>query len=375
MAKWGAIKTALDSIAAVEAYEDDPYNSINSLPHLNIDLTKMSIVQARALQTSLKAKYGKKTSATIGRYQFTPRTLAVAMRAAGLNPQSKFSKANQDAMAIAMMDKRAEQATVKGKVDTARFAKALSQEWAGLASSTGKSYYAGVQGNVAGNTYADTLSIADGLVSTEAVGPNSGTLSGKSVTSPSAGVGASAPATGKAKSKSSADDNDPYPGYPTEPEYVSVVDATNNFEDTYLDTGPASPPESTATPPGKPSLGQQVAATAIDIGLSSIPGVGIAAGIGNTVASLAGRNTIGETLAGGLFSGGNGVARSGYDGGREGGDREAINSIYRKDAPSTAAKRAEIIFVEKYLKPARRRPTPAEKWDRNRDRYGSINYG
>lgn len=105
-----------------------------------LPLTNMSINQAIKMgKWNRDVNKDKEYSSAIGRYQFTPDTLADAMKALGMTGDEIFDEATQDKLADWLIDNRA-----SGGKD----AKALAQIWASLPSDkAGKSYYDGVAGN------------------------------------------------------------------------------------------------------------------------------------------------------------------------------------------------------------------------------------
>lgn len=384
MAKWSAISNALATIRSVEAYKNDPYNSVQGLPTIGVDLENMTIQEVMSFQKALNAgPLGKKTSAAVGAYQFTPSTLALALSKTNLSTSSKFSKAAQDQLAMAMLDHRAAQATKNGIVDAKSFANALSMEWAGLASSTGKSHYDGVQGNKAGVGFNTTLSIARGLVDAGAVGPQSGKTSVRSGPAPATSTVngyAVTPTTNAPTPYGRTDTNasptqqayeqaartmeisgvrgldgrvgpqDPsevggvigapssLPAYapngrtppsptaaPTQapsvvPAQQAPTSTPRSFASTYLDPQqPAAPPAEPATPSRNSSLGRTLASTAIDVGVGAVPGLGVAASAVNLGLQIAGRPSIGQ-MAVDAFSSAPGWQDAPQTAARDGGD-------------------------------------------------------
>jgi len=90
----------------------------------------------------------------IGRYQFIPDTLRRLVGQAGFNRQTKFSPAVQDQLAEILL-KDAGLATFQaGSITRHTFMNNLAKIWAGLPTSTGKSYYHGYAGNHATMTWA-----------------------------------------------------------------------------------------------------------------------------------------------------------------------------------------------------------------------------
>lgn len=123
---------------------------------------------------------------------------------------------------------------------------------------------------------------------------------------------------------------------------------------------PPEKPATTAPAPAQPrSLGQKVAAGAIDIGLGMLPGVGTAVSVVNGGLALTGNRTLGERAVDSFVNGEGGPGSdSGAD--RQGGsgrDQVVKNT-------STVPKQAES-FEDRYLAFVDKtpRPTPAQKWN------------
>lgn len=83
----------------------------------------------------------------IGRYQFIPATLKRLARQIGAERGERFSPALQDRLAHQLLEEAGLSAVMAGKMDRRDFMHNLSKIWAGLPTSTGKSYYHGLAGN------------------------------------------------------------------------------------------------------------------------------------------------------------------------------------------------------------------------------------
>lgn len=90
----------------------------------------------------------------IGRYQFIPSTLKVLVRRAKLSSKTRFSPAVQDRLADLLLADAGLQAFQSGKLSRKRFMNNLARIWAGLPTSSGKSFYDGYAGNRATITRA-----------------------------------------------------------------------------------------------------------------------------------------------------------------------------------------------------------------------------
>jgi muramidase (phage lysozyme) len=136
-------RSLLDLIASVESPGYDVAYGGTKMP------AGMTLQQTLAWQKS----HGQKTgSSAVGRYQFIRPTLQGLMKESGLPLKTQFTPAVQDMLATKLIERRGLNDYVSGKLPPERFARNLSQEWAGLPSGPeGRSYYAGDQmGNKAG---------------------------------------------------------------------------------------------------------------------------------------------------------------------------------------------------------------------------------
>ncbi len=342
MSQYNAIENTLGMIKAAEARKTDPYNGLvngtNTPTHAN--LTGMTIADVQAYQKEmLRAGHA---STAVGAYQMRSATLAEQVKRSGLDPNTtKFSKSVQDQLAMGLIENRARQATVNGAVDPDKFAKALAQEWAGLATTTGKSYYAGVGNNAATVDYGRVASAASGLVDTGMA------RKGVSASAPDTMIAANVP-TPKAR--------------PFSEKYLSPTKTASN----------------TPVPADKPAkqrgLGKTIAGLGVDAGIGMIPGIGMGASVINAGLSLAGKPTIGQMMVDNM---GNpvhiGEDATGYA------DAGGSSKVDKAPPKTQASKVAEATPVEtfgsKYLgwTDSTKRPTPNEKWG-TADTYGRSEY-
>lgn len=114
------------------------------------------------------------------------------------------------------------------------------------------------------------------------------------------------------------------------------------------------------------TTGQQIAAGAIDIGTGLIPGVGMGISIYNGLATVAGIPTVGQMAVDLLGDQSNlgtgGIRRNGESGAR----RDYVPPEEPAPSEETTKPPEKQRFRETYLIPTIRRPTPSEKWSRNR---------
>lgn len=90
----------------------------------------------------------------IGRYQFIPPTLRRSAKARGFGPNTPFSPAVQDQLALVLLEEAGLAGFQSGQMDRLTFMRNLARIWAGLPLPNGKSYYEGHAGNAATMTWA-----------------------------------------------------------------------------------------------------------------------------------------------------------------------------------------------------------------------------
>src|SRR6056297_442492 len=89
----------------------------------------------------------------IGRYQIIPATLRRLVARAGLDPRTVFGPSVQDHLADMLLDDAGLDAARRGDIAQEAFLLNLAKVWAGLPTSSGRSYYHGVAGNRAVLSY------------------------------------------------------------------------------------------------------------------------------------------------------------------------------------------------------------------------------
>ena len=90
----------------------------------------------------------------IGRYQFIPPTLRRVANALNYGPETQFTPAVQDALALVLLEEGGLTEFEGGTLDRLQFMRNLSRIWAGLPLPNGRSYYQGYAGNRATITWA-----------------------------------------------------------------------------------------------------------------------------------------------------------------------------------------------------------------------------
>jgi len=133
----------LNVIAKAES--NNNYNAyFGNASNSSIDFTNMSIADVMKWQSEYIQK-GSASSA-VGRYQIINTTLSGLVRQLGLNTSKKFDKPMQDAMAIALLERRGAESYINNEITGDQFAASIAKEWAGLPKVIGdkpeESYYA-----------------------------------------------------------------------------------------------------------------------------------------------------------------------------------------------------------------------------------------
>ena len=90
----------------------------------------------------------------IGRYQFIPSTLARLVDILGVGPNERFSPEMQDRLADILLQEAGLAAYRSDEMTRHEFMNNLAQIWAGLPTSSGRSYYDGYAGNSATMTWS-----------------------------------------------------------------------------------------------------------------------------------------------------------------------------------------------------------------------------
>ena len=124
--QWGPM---LDLISSGEG----GYTSVN--PGLvRPGITDMNLQQLLSFKAQSKRTHGG--SAALGRYQFINPELAYSL--GGINPNEKFTPANQDKMAVGYLEKKRHgKEWLDGKITTRQYIEELSNEWGAFRSYSG----------------------------------------------------------------------------------------------------------------------------------------------------------------------------------------------------------------------------------------------
>lgn len=144
------LKQLLNLIASAEAgkadYDAVQYGATRKPPKKP---TNMTIAEINAW---IDATPGQPHA--IGRYQFIPATLRRLVKHQGVKAQARFSPALQDQLAHQLIEEAGYSAFLAAEMPRKRFMLNLAKIWAGLPTSSGKSYYEGYAGNSASLSYA-----------------------------------------------------------------------------------------------------------------------------------------------------------------------------------------------------------------------------
>ena len=90
----------------------------------------------------------------IGRYQFIPKTLRALVDALEIDPEARFSRDVQNRLADRLLAEAGLHAFDAGTLSRDRFMLNLARIWAGLPTSSGRSFYDGYAGNKATMSWA-----------------------------------------------------------------------------------------------------------------------------------------------------------------------------------------------------------------------------
>lgn len=139
-----SFRPLLDLIGRVES--DGNYNAhFGNSRNESVRFTDMSIAEVKKWQKDYVAQ-GSPSSA-VGRYQFISGTLDGLTRQLDIKPTRKFDEKTQDAMAIALLERRGADKYVNKELTDKEFAANLAKEWAALPKVVGEnpdaSYYDG----------------------------------------------------------------------------------------------------------------------------------------------------------------------------------------------------------------------------------------
>lgn len=355
-----AREQALGTISKAEVGIKDPYNTLSG--GLLANVTNMTVRDAIAYA---KTAWDGKLANVLGAYQVKDTTLEAVAEKMGLL-DAKMTPAVQDQIAVGLMQERANKATVNGRIDVDKFARELSKEWASLATTTGQSYYNANGVDKASVPYSKVHDIAESLVANGVVtaGKSASSITSKDVSS----YQTTAPGVSRFSSTymgdraatnqqaTKAQQNDPS-GLP--PGTYRGYDPSGLPAET-----PAVGPVPTTRPERPRSLGQKVAAGAIDVGLGMLPGVGTAVSVINGGLALTGNKTLGERAVDSFV---NGEGGAGPDSGR---DRQGGSGQIVDNSKSTVPKSQES-FEDRYIKyvDPTPRPTPGQRWNYDTSGY------
>lgn len=121
------------------------YNAyFNNASNTQIQFTAMPVADVLTWQNEF-INNGNASSA-VGRYQFINTTLSGLIKENNIDPSTLFDESLQDALAVALLERRGLQDFVNKKITREQFAHNLSMEWAALPKIIGKdpssSFYA-----------------------------------------------------------------------------------------------------------------------------------------------------------------------------------------------------------------------------------------
>lgn len=106
-----------------------------------IPITKMTVNDVLGLQDEMRRKGSPSTA--VGGYQFLQGTLKGLVKEMKLSGKETFDQALQDRLADRLLQRRGYGDFLSGKLGKKEFVNRLSQEWAGLPTTEGRSFYEG----------------------------------------------------------------------------------------------------------------------------------------------------------------------------------------------------------------------------------------
>lgn len=146
-----------------------------------MNLTSMSVGEIRQLQQQmLQSPNNRWNSSAIGRYQVVGKTLQGLIDRGVVSVNDKFDEATQDKIAKTLIEDSGYSKWKAGQMSDAEFSRNLSGQWASLANTSGKTFYAN-QPRV-GATAQEVLGAAQGSPDVGTQTPSSSTPSAPSTT-------------------------------------------------------------------------------------------------------------------------------------------------------------------------------------------------
>ena len=140
-------------------------------------VSTMTVAEVMDYQEKLRSSGSASTA--VGAFQTIQDTLAGAVVDLGLQPDALFDETTQTQIAMHLMEKRGLSSFLSGDLPAEDFIRNLSQEWAGLPGTDGKSYYAGDGLNASTVQLQDLKDTLVGLQATN--GKQHGLLSAKTI--------------------------------------------------------------------------------------------------------------------------------------------------------------------------------------------------
>ena len=146
----GAVAKLMQLIASAEAgkanYDAVQHGAKRKPPKKP---TQMTVAEINAW---IKATPGQPHA--LGRYQLIPATFRRLVKHQGVKPQARFSPELQDQLAHQLIEEAGYSAFLQAEMPRKTFMLNLAKIWAGLPTSSGKSYYEGYAGNSASLTWS-----------------------------------------------------------------------------------------------------------------------------------------------------------------------------------------------------------------------------
>lgn len=173
-------KDLLNSIGTAESGKEGynaVFNGSRAKPKKNLE--DMTIDEVRAFQKEMlneqkaRGKDQKHRSSAVGRYQFISSTLESMIGKTGLKGSDKFSKENQDKLALALLNQNGMlDKFSSGKISSQKFQNYIASQWASVKNTSGRGTYDGLGSNRA---YHDVSGVLAGRGSSNAGNLNDST--------------------------------------------------------------------------------------------------------------------------------------------------------------------------------------------------------
>lgn len=148
----GSAASLLDFIASKESESAGGYNAVYGGAQRHWDSYSNRHLQGRdpsdctvgeVMDWQRAAIRDGMASTAIGRYQWISGTLSGQVRELGVSRDTMFDESLQDRLGMGLLERRGLSRFLNGEMSLDAFQNSLAKEWAGLATTSGRSHYAG----------------------------------------------------------------------------------------------------------------------------------------------------------------------------------------------------------------------------------------